>query len=135
MTPADLVPLVGTVGAVCGGLGGAIGAWLKGRAQAATAKVVAEAREAVAAHDADRTISPALLERIRVLEARCDACDERDTANRVLLTQAGHDLDEVREALRETKAEADGLRNELRATKRELARLREESYAQPAGAD
>lgn len=126
---------MGVVGAACGAIGTAAGAWLKGRAEAAKAKAEGEATEAAAAHDADKTISPALLERIRVLEARCDACDERDKANRVLLVQAGHDLEAVRDELRETKREGDGLRAELRAARAELAWLRENSWASPAGAD
>lgn len=135
MTGAETGALLGVVGAACGALGTAAGAWLKGRAEAAKAKAEGEATEAAAAHDADKTISPALLERIRVLEARCDACDERDKANRVLLVQAGHDLEAVRDELRETKREGDGLRDELRAARAELAWLRENSWASPAGAD
>lgn len=134
MTGAETGALLGVVGAACSALGGAAGAWFKGRAEAAKARAEGEATEAVAAHDADKTISPALLERIRVLEARCDACDERDKANRVLLVQAGHDLEAVRDELRETKREGDGLRAELRAARAELAWLREH-FASPAGSD
>lgn len=135
MTPAETAALLGVFGTVCGALGTAIGAAIKGRAEAAKAKAEGEATEAAAAHDADKTISPALLERIRVLEARCDACDERDKANRVLLVQAGHDLEAVRDELRETKREGDGLRAELRDARSEIAWLREHSWASPAGPD
>lgn len=135
----DLVPLLGAVGTACGAVGGVVGAWVRGRAKATVAVAVSHSREVVAVEEtgrheiADRADhNAALMRRLAALEERSDRCHEDNAEMRVLLVQAGHDLEQVRDEVREANARAERAEERCAVLEDQLLRWH---GALPAGSD
>lgn len=139
MSALDTIPLAATVGAACGAIGTAVGAWAKGRAQTKTAAVTAHARETVAVEETARAqlaLVPALIARITALEAQVarhtveiaeGVARESTLAQRVTEFEARAVLAEREATLQSARADL----AEMAATdaQRELAKWRDQSNA------
>lgn len=139
MSALDSLPVIGAVGAACGAVGTAAGAWFKGRAQAKTAAVTAHARETIAVEETERAelaLVPALMAEIRLLRSeqradRDDAVRERERC-RSENESLRRELDTVLDAQRASRAERAELCAKVDRMSAELARWH---GAVPAGSD
>ena len=81
-TATELLPLIAAVSSASAGLGAAVTALFKGRAQAKTAALTAHARETAAQQETERSehardvaLAPTLMQRITALEAHVTRLD------------------------------------------------------------
>lgn len=135
----DLVPLLAGFGTACGAIGTAVGKWLAGRSKERTVSAAGASRVAVSEQETaraelahDTAISPALLKRIEALEAQRDDCHEALTGMRAIVGQAGHDLEQVRDEVREANARAERAEERCAVLEDQLLRWH---GALPAGSD